>query len=240
MKTKIDFNKIKKFVINLDRRTDRLEHFEKEMEWMGWNFERFSAVDTASYIGCAKSYQEIAKICMETDDEYFMILEDDIFFMPYAKEHLEKCELELNKINFDFFHLSPSIHRPVNNLTDNLIDITNLPPKDEVKHREVFGTSAFIFNRKVCEYIINWDTDKYINNSHQQLPIDYYLVKSVYPNFICVSSSLPIVSQINDFSDINQSAYNPHYIITYNWNLYTTNKIDQKLYDMGYAKSIRV
>lgn len=240
MEKKVDFNKIKKFVINLDRRTDRLEHFEKEMEWMGWDFERFSAIETNSYVGCAKSFQEVCKICLDLDDEYFMIMEDDIFFMPYAKEQISKCEVELNKINFDFFHLSPSLHRPVNNISENLMDLTNLPPKNEERHREVFGLSAFVINKKVCEYIVNWDTDKYIINNNHHLSIDEYVAKVIYPNCDSKSSSLPIVTQNVGFSDINGCVYNPHYIITYNWNVYTENKLDPQLFEIGHAKSIRI
>ena len=236
---KVDFSKIKKFVINLERRNDRLTHFISEMKWMGWEFDRFNAIDTHSYIGCAQSHQRLAEMCLELEDEYFMFIEDDIFFMPNSKELISKCEKELNEIEFDFFHLAPSLHRPVNNITENLMDITNLPPKDETKHREVFGTSAFIINKKVCEYIVNWDTNKYIENSHRQIPIDEYLVKAVYPNVIAVSSALPIVTQIDDFSDINNGFYNNHYLMTYNWNHYTQNKLEAQHMDLNYCKRIR-
>lgn len=237
--TNIKFSKIKKFVINLNRRSDRLELFKNEMKWVGWDFERFDAIDTNSYIGCALSHQKLAEICMGLDDEYFMILEDDIFFMPYAKDQIIKCEQELSEIEFDFFHLAPSLHRPVNNLTNNLIDITNLPPKDVIKHREVFGTSGFILNKKTCEYILNWDTDKYINNSHKQLPIDEFLAKGVYPKIKAVSSSLPILTQRNNFSDIGNQFYNNHYTMTYNWNYYTQNKLPNNYMDFDYCNKIR-
>ena len=62
---KINFNEIPKFVINLERRPDRLESVKKEFDYMGWNFERFNAVDTNSYEGCAYSHQEVAKIILE-------------------------------------------------------------------------------------------------------------------------------------------------------------------------------
>ena len=47
------FKEIPKFVINLDRKQDRLELFDKEMKYIGWEYERFPAIDTNSYIGCA-------------------------------------------------------------------------------------------------------------------------------------------------------------------------------------------
>jgi len=77
---KINFNEIPKFVINLERRPDRLETVTKEFEYMGWEFERFNAVDTNSYEGCAYSHQEVAKIILERCYEYAMVFEDDIFF----------------------------------------------------------------------------------------------------------------------------------------------------------------
>lgn len=232
-------DKIKKFVINLDRRKDRLYHFQQEMSWMGWQYERFSAIDTNSYIGCALSHQKLAEICLSLNYEYFMFLEDDIFFMPYAKEQIQKCYEDLSTIEFDLFHLAPSLHRPINNLTNNLLDISNLPPKNPDKHREVFGTSAFVLNKKVCEYILNWNTDKYMENSHQQKPIDEFLAIAVYPYTKCVASSIPIVTQINDFSDINHGHYDNHYLMTYNWNLYTQNKLNAQLLDINYCKKIK-
>ena len=49
---KIDFNNIPKFLVNLDRRPDRLSSVTEEFEYMGWTFERFNAIDTGSYEGC--------------------------------------------------------------------------------------------------------------------------------------------------------------------------------------------
>ena len=53
------FADIPKFVINLDRRPDRLESITKEMEYIGWDFERFAAIDTNSYMGITKSTFEL-------------------------------------------------------------------------------------------------------------------------------------------------------------------------------------
>lgn len=237
--SRIKFSELKKFVINLDKRPDRLEHFKNEMNWINWEFEKFSGVDTSSYIGCALSHKTLAEKCLNLDGEYFMFLEDDIFFMPYAKEQIAKCEEELIDIEFDFFHLGPSLHRPVNNFTKNIMDITNLPPKDVDRHREVFGTSGFILNKKTCEYILNWDTNKYINNSHKQLPIDEFLAKAVYPNVKAFASSLPIITQTNNFSDVGNTFYNNHYLMTYNWNTFTENKLDNQLLDLDYCKKLK-
>ena len=59
------------------------------------------------------------------------------------------------------------------------------------------------------------------------------------PNIKAVSSSLPIITQINDFSDINGGVYNNHYTMTYNWNSYTENKLEGNLLDLNYCKTKR-
>ena len=102
---KVNFDDIPKFLINLDRREDRLKSVSEEFQYMGWTFERFSAVDTNSYEGCAYSHQRIAKLILERGYEYAMVFEDDIFFMPYSKSAIAEIESELNEIEWDFYHL---------------------------------------------------------------------------------------------------------------------------------------
>ena len=232
---KINFNDIPKFVINLDRRPDRLEKITKEFEYMGWTFERFSAVDTGSYEGCAYSHQKIAQIILDRGYDYAMVFEDDVFFMPYSKDSISEIEKELNEIDWDFYHLAPSIHRPLSKFSETSIDLTNLPPKDETKHRGIFGTSGFILTKKACEYLIQWDTNNIIENSHKQIPIDDYMDRAVYPNMKSYCYRLPFVTQINDFSDINRTTDNNHYLMTYNWNVYMPFKLDKKYLDFEYC-----
>lgn len=228
---KINFNEIPKFVINLKRRPDRLETVTSEFDYMGWSFERFDAIDTNSYEGCAYSHQKIANIILERGYKYAMVFEDDIFFMPYAKKLINDLEKELSETEWDFFHFAPSIHRPLLKFSENLIDLTNQPPKDPIKHRGVFGTSGFILTPKACEYISKWDTNEYIENSHKQIPIDEYLDKVVYSKIKSFSAKLPLVVQKQDYSDINKTIDSNHYIMTYNWNVYMPFKLDGKYLD---------
>ena len=206
---------------------------------MGWGFERFNAIDTNSYEGCAYSHQEIAKIILERGYEYSMVFEDDIFFMPYAKKLIPIIEEELNNIEWFFFHFAPSIHRPLNKFSENLVDLTNLPPKDPNKHRGIFGTSGFILTKKACEYIIKWNTNDIIENTHMQVPIDEFFDRAVYPNMQSFSAKLPLVVQRKGFSDINQTIDSNHYIMTYNWNVYFPDKLDNVYLDFDNCLKLR-
>lgn len=236
---KINFNEIPKFVINLERRPDRLESITKEFEYMGWDFERFNAIDTNSYEGCAYSHQKIAKIILERGYEYAMVFEDDVFFMPYVKKLIPLIEEELNNNEWYFFHFAPSIHRPLSKFSENLVDLTKLPPKDKDKHRGIFGTSGFILTKKACEYIVKWDTNEIIENSHIQIPIDEFLDRAVYPNMQSFSAKLPLVVQKQDYSDINKTIDSNFYIMTYNWNGYFPDKLDAKYMDYNKCLELR-
>lgn len=234
-------NDIPKFVINLDRRTDRLEKFNQEMKYVGWTYERFSAIDTNSYIGCAKSHQILSKIILDRNYDYAIVLEDDIYFMPYAKKIINSIEEQLfnNNLDWSIIHLAPSIHRPLNKFNDNLLDLSNTPPKDINKHRGIYGTSGFILTKRACQYIAEWDTNKFIENSHQQIPIDQYLDIIVYPNIISFCPTLPLIVQRTDFSDINKTFDNNHYLMTYNWNEYCPTKLDEKFFNFEYCEIVK-
>jgi len=224
----MDINKIKKVVINLKRRPDRLETFNQEMEYMGWDYEIFEAIDKGGYDGCALSHQKIIEDFLTTDDEYIMILEDDCFFMPYAKTQLEKSLNELNNIEWDFLHLGPSINCPVNNFSENLLNLSELP-KQEPHHRGIYNTVCYITNRKFAEKILEWSV---IN----QKAIDQFFYEDIYSTLKCYATATPVVTQKNGFSDINNTHDNNHYLITYNWNLYTENKISGSYYDIDYCE----
>jgi len=232
------FKDIPKFVINLDRKPDRLEMFDKEMKWIGWEYERFSAVDTNSYIGCALSFVRLAEISIERNYDYVIIFEDDIFFMPYMRDNIDLLEDEIfsKYTDWDIFHFGPSLHRPLSRYKDseNLLDLTTLPPKED-KHKGIYGTSGFILSRKSLEYFLYWDQNKYTDNSHRHKPIDVYLDVAIYPILQSITYKLPIVVQRNYYSDINKTFDKNHYIMTYNWNGYCPDKLPAKYLDQEYC-----
>ena len=204
-----------KIVINLKRRPDRLEKFKAEMDYMGWEFEVFDAIDTESYIGCAMSHKKIAEDFLDKGLDYLLVMEDDSFFMPYSKKVIEECENELNKLEWNIFHLGPSIHRPLKKYNEILVDLTNLPPKDEKIHRGIFGTQAFILTKKSAEIIVNWDTNKYIENSHKRIPIDEYFDKVFLPSLTATKSYQTLSKCYKELKNQHPSLKWPQVIMNY-------------------------
>ena len=60
---------IPKFVVNLERRPDRLGHIQKELGYMGWDYEVFKAIDLNNHGGCTLSHTEIIKIAKERGEK---------------------------------------------------------------------------------------------------------------------------------------------------------------------------
>lgn len=225
----INIDDIKKIVINLKRRPDRLENFDREMNYIGWDYDIFEAVENIVDVdGCALSHVKVVENFLKTDDEHIMILEDDCFFMPYAKNQLEKSLKELNNLEWDFFNLGPSLHRPINNYSDNLLDLTNLPPKDN-HHSGIYGLACYIINRKFGEEFVKFKIES-------QKPIDVYLDEDVFHNFKCFAPSMPVITQRNGFSDNVKKTDYYHYFILHKWNLYCENKINTSYYDIGFCE----
>ena len=94
------FKDIPKFVINLERRPDRLESTKKELDYLGWDFELFKAIDKNSHVGCTYSHTSILKIAKERGYKEVLIVEDDCTVMPYAKSLLNKIENECKNLEY--------------------------------------------------------------------------------------------------------------------------------------------
>ena len=114
------------FYINLDKRTDRKEQLEKELNDFGLKYERFRAIETSGFgiLGCGLSHLEILKIAKKENYENVLILEDDFTFLV-SKEILQN---ELTnffnlKLNYDILFLSYNVlrHQELDNNVVNKI-----------------------------------------------------------------------------------------------------------------------
>lgn len=67
--------------INLDHRTDRLQHVQEQLEMMDITGERFKAIKTKDgAVGCSMSHIKCLEIAKERNWEHVFICEDDIYF----------------------------------------------------------------------------------------------------------------------------------------------------------------
>ena len=96
------------FYINLNRRTDRRNEIEEELNNMGLQFERFSAIETDNgTIGCGYSHLSVLKLARDGGYKNVLILEDDFQFLvdkPEFEDYLTK--LFNNSHKFDACFLS--------------------------------------------------------------------------------------------------------------------------------------
>lgn len=230
------FQDAPKFVVNLKRRSDRLESIQKEMDYIGWDYELFEAVDTNSHIGCTRSHCEIIKIAKERGYEKVLVVEDDCVIMPYSKSIIEQIENDTENFDFAVVNLAPTFNRPVN-LSEKhkwFLDITNLPPKEEY-HRGVYATNMIMYHQSIYDKVLEIEEPSKITH----YAIDdfiYQFITSEYQSYVPI---LPIGPQISDWSDVSHGVYNNFYTQTYNWNQYSPIKINGLYQNLSEIKKLK-
>lgn len=228
----MNFSEIPKFVINLDRRPDRMESITKEMQYIGWDFERFSAIDTNSYMGITKSTFEIIKIAKERKYPRVMMIEDDCGFMPYAKDLLTKIEESCPNLEFAMFNLSPTQNRPINVSKDYdiLFDMTNTPEAPP-EARGIYGANMVIYDESIYDKIFDIALTAFTNSGEYFFALDDYTYKFIVDKYQSYCPILPIAPQKTNYSNISEGVYNNWYMQTYNWNRWTPIKIPHEFMD---------
>lgn len=237
----MNFSNIPKFVINLQRRPENLENITQELDYIGWSWERFNAIDRGDYMGCTLSHLEVIKIAKERGYNRVMVIEDDCTFMPYSKSFLSKLEEQIQDIEFSVFNMTPTLNRDVN-LSDRyslLLDLTNLPPKNSERHGETYATNMIIYDVSIYDEIPKISTILAGVHGDYHHPIDGYLAKFIYPNFQSYCPILPIAPQRNSYSDVSQGVYNNFYTQTYSWNLYSPRKLPNEFKDENNNKMMK-
>lgn len=218
----MNITNIPKFIVNLERRPDRLAHIKTEMEYIGWDYEIFKAVDLNNHGGCTLSHVEILKIAKERGYESVMVIEDDCTFLPYSKDLINKIETETGDFEFGIINLAPTLNRPVNRSEELplFLDITNLPPKKE-HERGIFATNMILYHESIYDKVIEMEKPEILG----YYAIDDYIYQFILPIKQSYAPILPIAPQMSSWSDVSQGQYNNFYTQTYNWNGYSPCKI---------------
>jgi GR25 family glycosyltransferase involved in LPS biosynthesis len=224
----MNFNDIPKFVINLERRKDRLGKISNEMKYMNWDFEVFKAIDENSFKGCSLSHSEIISIAKERNYPNVMVIEDDCTFMPYSRNLINNLNEHCRDLDFYILNMSPSFDRPVKKSSkyDLLLDLYDLPPL-EPHHRGIYATNCIIYNEKSYDLVLE------ILQSHNLnfLAIDDFIYNTIFLNYQCYAPILPLAPQTLDWSDVSHGDYSNFYRQTYQWNLNTPFKIPNEFLD---------
>jgi GR25 family glycosyltransferase involved in LPS biosynthesis len=199
-----------------------LEHIQKEMDYIGWEYEVFKAVDLNNHGGCTLSHTEIIKIAKERGYDSVMVIEDDCTFLPYSKDLVNKIETETGDFEFGIINMSPTLNRPVKRSEDQplFLDITNLPPKQEYE-RGIFATNMMIYHKSIYDNVLEMEKPENLG----YYAIDDYIYQFILPIKQSYCPILPVAPQMSSWSDVSQGQYNNFYTQTYNWNLYSPCKI---------------
>jgi glycosyl transferase family 25 len=132
--------------INLNKRIDRREQIEKELNDFGLSYERFEAIEVPDFgcLGCGKSHLQVLKIAKERNYENILILEDDFTFLVSKEEFEKQLEDFFNlQMEYDVCFVSYNLRR-YEPLENNIVN----------KALEVQTTSGYIVHKKYYDTLI--------------------------------------------------------------------------------------
>lgn len=186
-------DKIKTVVINLDDRDDRLDIIERELNKHSfYNYERFSAIklneinndiidenkawkkNNNEYLlyatGCKMSHLEVLNKYKDINEDYLLIIEDDVIFEKNVLIYLNIALYQLKNIEWDILYLTTNLKNQEDaiKINTNLLkiingytttaqifktkNIPNILKKIESSKVEIDNTYNDYLNEKYCIY----------------------------------------------------------------------------------------
>lgn len=190
------FSKV--YVINLDKRPDRLEHCNAQFEKAGINVERLPGVDGdnlvgvsrelhAGALGCAMSHAKAIKLAKQANASNVLVFEDDVVladsFADTILEHFNKLPDDWGMVYFGGNHLGP-LHK----LTDNIYQISH-----------TYAMHCYCVNSKIFDLILS-------NIEYLTTPVDVLFAKlqKVVPSYLIKPIEGQLTWQLANYSDINK------------------------------------
>ena len=138
------------FYINLEKRQDRKEEIENELNTHGLVGERFDAIPhNPGCVGCAKSHLSVLKLAKERNYKNVLILEDDFQFLVskdvFEHELVQFFEQVSTKCRYDVLFLAYNLYQSC--------DIAGFPFIKRAVESQT--ASAYLVNNHYYDTLIN-------------------------------------------------------------------------------------
>jgi glycosyl transferase family 25 len=112
------------FYINLESRTDRKQHVEKQLLNIGIRATRFNAIRLNNgAIGCSMSHLKCLEIAKQNNWEYVLIVEDDILFLKPELFKNQVNKFFKNHIDFDVLLIAGNNMPPYQKMDDSCVKV---------------------------------------------------------------------------------------------------------------------
>lgn len=186
------------FYVNLDRRLDRKESFEKQIQSFNIEVERLPATEFKQEevrdngihnwhvkVSCTHSHFRAIKEAKNRGWNNVLIFEDDCIFSEDFSNKIQKCVDELKNIEWDICYLGGEPNNYCDSITPNLAKVRS----------GVYGTHAYIVNSNFFNTIL-------------EIPYEAGIVDQLYMNISVTSRNYIISKELlvwqdgNSYSDL--------------------------------------
>lgn len=217
---------LKTYVINLERRKDRLEKMQNLQDLKFLRFGKFTAVDglklksserlhrifdgndyrmKAGMVGCALSHVQLYIQMLRSNIDVFCILEDDITLVPDFQLKFTRVYQQLDRIEWDLCYLGHHMWpgredvKAHDKETFPRIKLMNTSKSFDIS---MGGTIGYLISRKGAENMLNFLNNGFTNaiDTMQQKAADTLKIYYCFPHLV-YSSAVP--SNPNADSDIH-------------------------------------
>jgi GR25 family glycosyltransferase involved in LPS biosynthesis len=185
--------------INLEHRTDRLEHVQRELSKLGIVGERFNAIKVrVGAIGCSMSHIKCLELAKERDWEQVFICEDDITFLnpQIFKNSLQRFS-ENKDLPWDVLIIGGNNAPPYQKIDESCIRISNCQT-----------TTGYIVKKHYYEVLIQNFRESVTNlirepTNHRMYALDVYWKNLQRVNHWYMLMPVTVV-QCDSYSDIEE------------------------------------
>ena len=177
-KTMVEF---KTLVVNLDKRTDRMEKFRENAREIGLSYDRFSAIDgkklvpnlqlsrifdnndynmRCGMVGCAMSHIQICINLLNSEKtDFYMVFEDDVEFVPDFSKKLVHIYKQLHPFQWDILYLGH--HYRKNQAPADAYDKNKLPVLEKWNARvsltrSLGGTGGYLISKRGAKNFLDF------------------------------------------------------------------------------------